>query len=117
MQQCKLIFLNDPRTFPTDRARTLYASSYLTGKAFDWVQPYLEVLENAAPDFLMNSWAVFEAQIVTLFGDPNELRATEHRINTLVMKETDHASNYIASFRALQSRLPGWGDRPLMFHF
>ncbi|KAI9599854.1 hypothetical protein KEM48_007479 [Puccinia striiformis f. sp. tritici PST-130] len=33
------------------------------------------------------------------------------------MKYGDHASNYISSFRALQSRLPGWGDRPLMFHF
>ena len=73
LQQCKLIFSNDPCTFPNDRAKTIYASSYLTGKAFDWIQPYLEVLENLAPDFLMNSWSTFEAQIVTLFGDPNEL--------------------------------------------
>ncbi|OAV85109.1 hypothetical protein PTTG_30783 [Puccinia triticina 1-1 BBBD Race 1] len=29
------------------------------------------------------------------------------------MKETDHASNYIASFRALQSRLPGLPSRIL----
>ncbi|KAI9608600.1 hypothetical protein H4Q26_004783 [Puccinia striiformis f. sp. tritici PST-130] len=30
------------------------------------------------------------------------------------MKDGDHASNYISSFQALQSRLPGWGDHPLI---
>ncbi|KAI9624949.1 hypothetical protein H4Q26_016516 [Puccinia striiformis f. sp. tritici PST-130] len=43
--------------------------------------------------------------------------ATEYKLDSLTMKDGDHASNYISSFRALQSRLPGWGDRPLMFHF
>ncbi|KAI9604432.1 hypothetical protein KEM48_000355 [Puccinia striiformis f. sp. tritici PST-130] len=65
----------------------------------------------------MDSWLMFESQLVTLYGDPNELRATEYKLDSLTMKDGDHASNYISSFRALQSRLPGWGDRPLMFHF
>ena len=35
LQQCKLIFLNDPSTFSLDVRKTVYASSYLTGKAFE----------------------------------------------------------------------------------
>ncbi|KAI9628197.1 hypothetical protein KEM48_011778 [Puccinia striiformis f. sp. tritici PST-130] len=97
LQQCKLIFRNDIDSFSSDLKKTLYAAAFLTGKAFEWVQPYLE--------------------LVTLYGDPNELRATEYKLDSLTMKDGDHASNYISSFRALQSRLPGWGDRPLMFHF
>ncbi|KAI9627257.1 hypothetical protein KEM48_009882 [Puccinia striiformis f. sp. tritici PST-130] len=98
LQQCKLI-LNDIDSFSSDLKKTLYAAAFLTGKAFEWVQPYLEVIDDPPPNYMMDSWLMFESQLVTLYGDPNELRATEY------------------NFRALQSRLPGWGDRPLMFHF
>ena len=117
LQQCKLIFRNDIDSFSSDLKKTLYAAAFLTGKAFEWVQPYLEVIDDPPPNYMMNSWLMFESQLVTLYGDPNELRATEYKLDSLTMKDGDHASNYISSFRALQSRLPGWGDRPLMFHF
>ncbi|KAI9627484.1 hypothetical protein KEM48_009820, partial [Puccinia striiformis f. sp. tritici PST-130] len=80
LQQCKLI-LNDIDSFSSDLKKTLYAAAFLTGKAFEWVQPYLE--------------------LVTLYGDPNELRATEYKLDSLTMKDGDHAFNYISSFRAL----------------
>ncbi|KAI9605414.1 hypothetical protein KEM48_002199 [Puccinia striiformis f. sp. tritici PST-130] len=117
LQQCKLIFRNDIDSFSSDFKKTLYAAAFLTGKAFEWVQPYLEVIDDPPPNYMMNSWLMFESQLVTLYGDPNELRATEYKLDTLTMKDGDQASNYISSFRALQSCLPGWGDRPLMFHF
>ncbi|KNF05795.1 hypothetical protein PSTG_01192 [Puccinia striiformis f. sp. tritici PST-78] len=117
LQQCKLIFRNDIDSFSSDLKKTLYVAAFLTGKAFEWVQPYLEVIDDPPPNYMMNSWLMFESQLVTLYGDPNELRATEYKLDTLTMKDGDQASNYISSFRALQSCLPGWGDRPLMFHF
>ncbi|KAI9607717.1 hypothetical protein KEM48_003467 [Puccinia striiformis f. sp. tritici PST-130] len=76
LQQCKLIFRNDIDSFSSDLKKTLYAAAFLTGKAFEWVQPYLE--------------------LVTLYGDPNELQATEYKLDSLTMKDGDHASNYIS---------------------
>ncbi|KAI9614120.1 hypothetical protein KEM48_006098 [Puccinia striiformis f. sp. tritici PST-130] len=55
---------------------------------------------------MMDSWLMFKSQPVTLHGDPNELCATEYKLDSLTMKDGDHASNYISSFRALQSRSP-----------
>ncbi|KAI9600309.1 hypothetical protein H4Q26_000088 [Puccinia striiformis f. sp. tritici PST-130] len=96
LQQCKLIFRNDIDSFSSDLKKTLYVAAFLTGKAFEWVQPYLE--------------------LVTLYGDPNELRATEYKLDTLTMKDGDHASNYISSFSPSIS-LTRMGRPPLMFHF
>ncbi|KAI9625105.1 hypothetical protein H4Q26_016494 [Puccinia striiformis f. sp. tritici PST-130] len=48
------------------------------------------------PNYMMNSWLMFESQLVTLYGDPNELRATEYKLDSLTMKDGDHASNYIS---------------------
>ncbi|KAI9601734.1 hypothetical protein KEM48_000837 [Puccinia striiformis f. sp. tritici PST-130] len=96
LQQCKLIFRNDVDSFSSDLKKTLYAAAFLTGKAFEWVQPYLEVIDDPPPDYMMNSWLMFESQLVTLYGDPNELRATEYKLDSLTMKDGDHASNYIS---------------------
>ena len=116
LQQCKLIFLNNPSMFSLDVRKTVYASSYLTGKAFEWVQPYLANM-NDDPEFLMNSWDAYEGQLNTLFGDPNKLRNTENELDSLYMRDSDHALSYIASFRSLESRLSGWSDRALMHSF
>ncbi|KAI9601156.1 hypothetical protein H4Q26_000960 [Puccinia striiformis f. sp. tritici PST-130] len=96
LQQCKLIFRNDIDSFSSDLKKTLYAAAFLTGKAFEWVQPYLEVIDDPPPNYMMNSWLMFESQLVTLYGDPNELRATEYKLDSLTMKDGDHASNYIS---------------------
>ena len=116
LQQCKLIFLNDPSMFATEIQKTVYASSYLSGKAFEWIQPFLSNMSDD-PDFLMNSWDSYEGQLLTLFGDPNELQNTENELDSLYMKDSDNASSYIASFRSLESRLEGWSDRALMHSF
>ncbi|KAI9610616.1 hypothetical protein H4Q26_006762 [Puccinia striiformis f. sp. tritici PST-130] len=34
----------------------------------------------------MNSWLMFESQLVALYGDPNELRATEYKLDAVVFK-------------------------------
>ena len=116
LQQYKLIFLTDSSMFATNIRKTVYASSYLTGKAFKWIHPFLSNMSDD-PDFLMNSWDLYEGQLLTLFGDPNELRNTENELESLYMKDSDNASSYIASFRSLESRLEGWSDRALMHSF
>ncbi|MBW0511932.1 hypothetical protein O181_051647 [Austropuccinia psidii MF-1] len=71
IQSCQLIFHNDPESLSQDRKKVLYAPSFLIGRAEKWIEPYRS---NKDPDYLLNSWSLFESQLFTLFGDPNEIR-------------------------------------------
>ncbi|KAI9626460.1 hypothetical protein H4Q26_017833 [Puccinia striiformis f. sp. tritici PST-130] len=85
LQQCKLIFRNDIDSFSSDLKKTLYAAAFLTGKAFEWVQPYLEVIDDPPPNYMMNSWLMFESQLVTLMATPmnfEPLNTTTLKIDT-----------------------------------
>ncbi|KNZ49393.1 uncharacterized protein VP01_5041g2 [Puccinia sorghi] len=113
---CKLLFLNDPTVFSDDRKKVLYAALYLGGRASQWFEPYLDLLENQSPSCLINNWDRFEKQLFTLFGDPNEVQNAEFELNSLSMKDNSKASTYIAQFRTLQSRVY-WNDAAFAFHF
>ena len=116
LQSCKILFSNDPSTFSSNRQKVLYAASYLSGRAAQWFEPYLDLLDNRNPTCILNNWDRFEQQLFTLFGDPNEVRNAEFELNSLSMKENGKASTYIAQFRALQSRVE-WNDAAFAFHF
>ncbi|KAI9611096.1 hypothetical protein H4Q26_008945 [Puccinia striiformis f. sp. tritici PST-130] len=60
LQQCKLIFRNDIDSFSSDLKKTLYVAAFLTGKAFEWVQPYLEGLPTRVLDLLAQNTEVFD---------------------------------------------------------
>ncbi|MBW0477070.1 hypothetical protein O181_016785 [Austropuccinia psidii MF-1] len=111
IQSCQLIFHNDPENFFSDRKKVLYSTSFLTGRAGKWIEPYLSNISNEDPSYLLNDWQLFETQLFTLFGDPNEVRAAEQELNNLRMKESGHVSLYIADFRSLMSRIGDWGER------
>ena len=117
LQACQLIFHNDEWMFSNDKKKVVYAVSFLTGKAGKWIEPYLTQLDNDDPNFLINSWSTFEAQLFTLFGDPNEIRKAEQDLDNLKMKDSGLASSYITDFRTLQTKISGWGERALMYHF
>ncbi|MBW0483998.1 hypothetical protein O181_023713 [Austropuccinia psidii MF-1] len=63
------------------------------------------------PSYLLNNWPLFESQLFTLFGDPNEVRKAEQEFDNLRMKESGHVSLYIAGFRSLMSRIGDCGER------
>jgi len=117
IQSCQLIFHNDEQMFSHDKKKVLYATSFLTGKAGKWIEPYLSQLDNEDPNYLLNSWSLFESQLFTLFGDPNEIRKAEQDLDHLRMKDQALASSYITDFRTLTTRISDWGERALMFHF
>ncbi|MBW0563328.1 hypothetical protein O181_103043 [Austropuccinia psidii MF-1] len=117
LQSCQLIFHNDPGNVSQDRKKVLYSTSFLIGRAAKWIEPYLSNLTNPEPNYLLNSWPLFESQLFTLFGDPNELRKSEAELDSLRMKEGGHVSLYIANFRSLVSRIGDWGERALIHHF
>ncbi|MBW0551819.1 hypothetical protein O181_091534 [Austropuccinia psidii MF-1] len=111
IQSCQLIFHNDPANFFSDRKKVLYSPSFLTGRAGNWMEPYLSNISNEDPSYLLNNWKLFETQFFTLFGDPNEVRQAEQELDNLRMKESGHVSFYIADFRSLMSRIGDWGER------
>ncbi|MBW0573032.1 hypothetical protein O181_112747 [Austropuccinia psidii MF-1] len=117
IQSCQLIFHNDPANFSQDRKKVLYATSFLIGRAATWVEPYLSNLTNQDSNYLLNSWPLFESQLFTLFGDPNEVRKAEAELDSLRMKEDGHVSLYITDFRSLVSIIGVLGERALIHHF
>ncbi|MBW0470218.1 hypothetical protein O181_009933 [Austropuccinia psidii MF-1] len=111
IQSCQLIFHNDPANFFSDRKKVLYSTSFLTGRAGKWIEPYLSIISNEYPSYLLNNWQLFETQVFTLFGDPNEVRKAEQELDNLRIKQSGHVSLYIADFGRLMSRMEHWGER------
>ncbi|MBW0473795.1 hypothetical protein O181_013510 [Austropuccinia psidii MF-1] len=111
IQFCQLIFHKNPANFFSNRKKVLYSPSFLTGRTGKWIEPYLSNLSNEDPSYLLNNWPLFETQLLTLFGDPNEVRKAEQELGNLRMKESGHVFLYIADFRSLMSRIGDWGER------
>ncbi|MBW0556124.1 hypothetical protein O181_095839 [Austropuccinia psidii MF-1] len=86
------IFHNYPANSPPDKEKLLYATSFLIGRAAKWIEPYLSNLTNLDPNYLLNSWKLFESQLFTLFGDPNGVRKAKAELDSLRMKEGGHVS-------------------------
>ncbi|MBW0474787.1 hypothetical protein O181_014502 [Austropuccinia psidii MF-1] len=81
------------------------------------IELYLSNITNNDPSYLLNSWKLFESQLFTLFGDPNEVRKAEAELDYLRMKEGGHVMLYISYSRSLVSRIGDWGERALIHHF
>ncbi|MBW0533915.1 hypothetical protein O181_073630 [Austropuccinia psidii MF-1] len=56
IQSFQLIFHNDPENFFCDRKKVLYSTSFLTGRAGKWIEPYLSNISNEDPSYLLNNW-------------------------------------------------------------
>ncbi|MBW0481573.1 hypothetical protein O181_021288 [Austropuccinia psidii MF-1] len=89
IQSFQLIFHNDPENFFCDRKNVLYSTSFLTGRAGKWTEPYLSNISNEGPSYLLNNLQFFETQLFTLFDDPNEVRKAEQELDNLRMRECD----------------------------
>ncbi|MBW0570554.1 hypothetical protein O181_110269 [Austropuccinia psidii MF-1] len=111
IQSCQLIFHTDPANFFSDRKKVLYSTSFLTGRDGKCIEPYLSNISNEDPSYLINNWQLFETQLFTLFGDPNEVRKAIQALDNIRMKESGQASFYIQDSRSLMSRIRDWGER------
>ncbi|MBW0522813.1 hypothetical protein O181_062528 [Austropuccinia psidii MF-1] len=87
IQSCRLIFQKDPENFSYDRKKVLYSIAFLTGRPGKWIESYLSNISSEDQSYLVNNWQLFETQLFTLFGDPNEVRKAEQELDDLRMKE------------------------------
>ncbi|MBW0477850.1 hypothetical protein O181_017565 [Austropuccinia psidii MF-1] len=92
IQACQLISHNNPVNSFSDRKKVHYSTSFLTGRAGKWLEPYLSNISNEDPSYLLNNWQLFENQLFILFGDPNEVRKAEQELKNLRIKESGHVS-------------------------
>ncbi|MBW0495266.1 hypothetical protein O181_034981 [Austropuccinia psidii MF-1] len=111
IQHCQFIFHRDAESFFSNRKKVLYSTSFLTGRAGKWIEPYVSKNSNEEPSYLLNKWKLFEAPLFTLFGDPNKVRKSPQELDNLRMKESGNVSWYIAYFRILMSRIGDWEER------
>ena len=109
-----MVFLNHPKRFATDRAKVLYAGSYLSGTAADWFEPF--TLDNAEEAIVLDNWQLFHERIERIFGDSNATATAEHGIDTLFMRDNQQINDYITRFRTYAAQL-SWDDQPLMYAY
>ncbi|MBW0523287.1 hypothetical protein O181_063002 [Austropuccinia psidii MF-1] len=91
-QSCQLIFHNYPENLFSERKEALYSTSFFTGRAGKCIKSYLSNISNEDTSYLLNNWKLFETQLFTLLGDPNEVRKAEKKLENLRMKESGHVS-------------------------
>ncbi|MBW0578229.1 hypothetical protein O181_117944 [Austropuccinia psidii MF-1] len=109
-QSCQVIFYDEQASFFSDRRKVIYSTNFLTGRAGKWIEPYLSNIPKKVPYYLLNNWKLFETNLFTLFGDPNEVRKAEQVLDNLKIKESGHVSLYMANFKSLMSRIRDLGE-------
>ncbi|MBW0473684.1 hypothetical protein O181_013399 [Austropuccinia psidii MF-1] len=114
IQSWQLIFHTDTANLFSERKKVLYSTYFLTGRAGKWIEPYPSNIFNENPSYFLNNFQLFETQLFTLFGDPNEVRKAEQELDNLRIKKSGHVSLYIAYFKSLMSRIGDWGEREYM---
>src|SRR5436190_7063672 len=93
----------------TEGDKVMLAISYLTGKAADWIQPYInrKFHSEEEEDEMFSSYEKFVEKIIAAFGPVDPKREAERKLEHLRQKGS--TSNYAADFRQIASVLD-WDD-------
>jgi Retrotransposon gag protein len=116
LAKCQHKFLIEPESFPQEHEKTLWASSYLEGTAYNWFRPIFDAFQRhpltPPPEF--SSYAKFEESLKAAFGDPDETAHHERQITSL--KQLGSATAYATQFRIHQGFI-NWNDDALTSTF
>jgi hypothetical protein len=111
LTQVRLVFDLQPSRYPTDAIKVKYASSYLRGPAFSWIQPYLDMED---PPIWLDDFSLFIAEITNIFGDPDLIGSATRNLRKL--RQTGSVASYVSEFRR-HSTLLSWGEQALNSQF
>lgn len=103
---------------PNDQEKILMASTYLKGKASNWMQPYVDdyltdITQHGTKEetrTMFASWTEFKQEMGRIFGEVDAKNQAEKRITQL--RQTKSVSAYTAEFKQLQARID-WDDAAL----
>jgi hypothetical protein len=108
----EICFRTAPNLYRTDTSKVMFAGSFLEGDAKSWFTDYFKDPANI-PTF-MDDWALFIIELQRNFGLEDEIGAAEEELRKLTMNDRDHATYFVARFRAVVSNLQDtWNDRTL----
>ncbi|SAM04664.1 hypothetical protein [Absidia glauca] len=113
--QLSLCFAVNQHLYPSDFSEVLFATSYLVGNAFAYMQPFLSKRDkNEEPPEILTNFATFKQVLTGAFGDPNPVVNAGAALRAL--KQNGPASVYVTEFRRL-SMLLSWNEAALISHF
>lgn len=94
--------------------KVLFASTYLTGPAFDWFEPFIRNYRTCPPNRqdedtkeIFGSFEIFKQRLEGTFGDIDAKRNAERKIARL--RQTGSAAHYASEFQKLVTHLD-WDD-------
>lgn len=103
--------------FPTESDKLLFATSFLRGKAFNWIQPQLAIfkrnLDSGNPTTFgpYVSYATFINYLKSTFGEIDEEATAERQLSKL--RQTTSAAAYSSEFMRISSHL-SWDNNALV---
>lgn len=109
--QLNLKFISDPRTYGSDAAKIVYASSYLHGAAQESMST---VLDNPAYT-TTTTYETFMTHLQNSFADPDRIRTADRKIRAL-RQGKDPVTIYNAKFSEYAALL-GWNENAKMSQF
>jgi hypothetical protein len=117
LMQWDLFFTFQGEKVPVDK-RVLLVSSYMRGKAFTWIKPFVQQIQaGTAPDEV-DEWMLdfdkFKERVKPIFGVSNEPTIARREIQRV--RQTKSAADYAAEFQQLAANTD-WDDTALMTMF
>lgn len=89
--------------YTDDLSKICYMTTFMTGTAYDWVQPYLEEIDEDEMDPCMTSFPLFVETFRAAFGQVNELVITENALLD-IRQGSRPATEHNTEFRRLALR-------------
>ena len=121
--QLDLFFGFNADRFPTDKDRVLFATTYMRGPAFEWIEVFLtDFMKNKDQASLAQQetkeifgfYDKFQEKIKRVFGDVEEKRNAERRLESLV--QSTSAAHYASEFQQYAGRVD-WNEPALIKEF
>ena len=107
--QVELFFGFNAERFPTNKHKVLFASTYLRGPAFEWLNSFLTDFLNNEPDKKDNdtvevtqNYSNFKNNLRQVFGDFDKKHLAERGMKSL--RQTGFAANYASKFQQLAAQ-------------
>jgi hypothetical protein len=121
--QLDLFFGFNVDRFPTEKDKVLFATTYLRGPAFEWMEVFLsDFMKNKMKlseaeietQEMFHSYATFQEKIKRVFGNADEKRDAERRIEGL--SQSTSAAHYASEFQQYAGRVD-WNEAALIRQF
>jgi hypothetical protein len=110
ISQLKLYINGNPHIFVNEQAKVLFASTYLEGKAFAWMEPRI----NKGTDPMLQNFNIFCDELLRNLGDPDREKTMSKKLRSL--KQTSSAAAYRTEFDNIRQYLD-WDEGALKEYF